>query len=250
MQFFNIRPASLILAMSLSALAAAPALAQTSGSGTSSGSASSGSAAGSGNGGKVGTTATPGGSTGSTGTAGAAGTVAAADKAFINKAAGSGLFEVEVSKLAADKASSPDVKRYASMLVDEHTKANSELTSLASSKGVTPPTSMPADKRRIVDRLSRQTGSAFDKEYMQSVGIKAHQEDVKLFQNASRSAKDAEVKSFAAKTLPSLQQHLAEAQKMPMTGGASSNARSSTSGTGSTSGMSSSTGSTSSSTTK
>jgi len=77
------------------------------------------------------------------------------DQTFMTKAAGGGMYEVEVSKMAASKARNADVKAYAEMLVKDHTAANDELKQLASSKGVTLPSDMPADKKAKMDKLSK-----------------------------------------------------------------------------------------------
>lgn len=71
---------------------------------------------------------------------------------------------------------------------------------------------MPADKRKEIDRLSK--GSNFDAEYMRNTGVKEHKTAVALFEKASKSAKDAELKSWAAGKLPTLREHLAQAQKI------------------------------------
>ena len=139
------------------------------------------------------------------------------------------MFEVQASQLAEQKASDSGVKSLAAMLVKDHTSANNELMQLASSKGVTLPTQLPRDKQREMDNLSKLSGAAFDREYMRRVGIAAHQSDIKLFEAASRNTKDPELKAWVDKTLPTLRDHLAQAQKMPMPGGGSA-------GTGGTSG--------------
>lgn len=138
--------------------------------------------------------------------------VAAADGTFMTKAAGGGIYEVEVSKLAAEKASSADVKKYAAMLVEHHTAANNELKALAAAKNVDLPSEMPADKKAKMADLAKMSGESFDKAYVQKVGIDDHETDIKLFEKAAKGATDTSVKGFAAKTLPVLKQHLAGAK--------------------------------------
>jgi putative membrane protein len=145
--------------------------------------------------------------------------LASADRKFIEQAAASGMFEVQAAQLASTKASDPAVKSYASMLVDHHTTANKELTQLANSKGVELPAAPPRSMRRDIEQMGKKTGQELDRDFVRNVGIKAHEKDIKLFEKASKDAKDPEVKSFAAKTLPTLQEHLAQAQKMPQAGG-------------------------------
>ena len=149
-------------------------------------------------------------------TSAAAASVAASDRSFMTRAAASGLFEVEAARMAADKAQDEAVKRYASMLVEHHTAANQELMSLAQSKGVNLPATVPGSKRRELDKLQKASADRFDAEFVRQVGLKAHREDVKLFREASRRAEDPALKAWAAKTLPTLEKHLSEAQALPM----------------------------------
>lgn len=145
--------------------------------------------------------------------------LASGDRKFVTEAAGSGMFEVQVGQLAASKAGDQGVKNFASMLVEHHSAANNELTQLANAKGVELPAAAPKAMRNDIDKLGKKTGQDFDREYVREVGIKAHQKDIKLFQKASQDLKDPQLKAFAAKTLPTLQQHLAQAQKLPQAAG-------------------------------
>jgi putative membrane protein len=144
--------------------------------------------------------------------------VARGDRKFIEKAAGSGMFEVQVSQLAASKATDPNVKSFAGMLVDHHTAANNELVKIANAKGVELPAAPPRVMRRDIEKLGKKSGAEFDRDYVREVGIKAHEKDIKLFQKASKDVKDADLKAFVDKTLPVLREHLAAAQKLPQSG--------------------------------
>jgi putative membrane protein len=137
------------------------------------------------------------------------------DRKFIEKAAGDGMFEVEVAKLATTKASSPELKSFASMMVDDHTKANSELAQLANAKGIELPVAPPHGKRRDLEKMGKLSGDKFDREFAKEVGIDDHKKDIKMFEKASKSAKDPDVKAFIDKTLPTLRAHLAAAAKLP-----------------------------------
>ena len=141
--------------------------------------------------------------------------VARGDRKFIEQAAGSGMFEVQVSQLAASKATDANVKSYASMLVDHHTAANNELVKIANARRVELPAAPPRAMRSDIEKLGKKNGADFDRDYVREVGIKAHEKDIKLFQAASKDVKDAELKAFVDKTLPQLREHLAAAQKLP-----------------------------------
>jgi len=133
--------------------------------------------------------------------------VTGGDLAFMNDAAPGGMAEVELGKLAAAKAQNAEVKAFAQKMVEDHTKAGGELKQLAMQKKVMlPPDVMPTHKE-IMDRLSKLSGADFDKEYVTAM-VEAHEKDVAAFENVSKTAADADVKAFAAKTLPTLKMHL------------------------------------------
>ena len=134
------------------------------------------------------------------------GALAAADKAFVMEAAQGGMAEVELGRLATDKATNADVKQFGQRMVDDHGKANDELKGLASQKNVTLPTELDAKHKATRDLLSKLTGDAFDKAYMADM-VADHNKDVAAFMRASKTAKDADLKAFAGKTLPTLQEH-------------------------------------------
>lgn len=165
-----------------------------------------------------GSTDTSAANTSGTGSATSTAPLAAADAQFILKAAEASLFELEVAKLAADKAAGPAVKSFAQMLVDDHTVANDKLKQIASSHGVPLPASMATNKKKELDQLSKLSGVKFDQQFLKMVGIKDHEHDIADFEKASRTAKSDDVKSFAESTLPTLKKHLDAAQKLPATG--------------------------------
>jgi putative membrane protein len=144
--------------------------------------------------------------------------VARGDRKFIEEAAGSGMFEVQVAQLAASKATDANVKSYASMLVDHHTAANNELVKIANAKGVELPAAPPRGMRKEIEKLGKKNGAEFDREFVREVGIKDHKKDIKKFEHASKDVKDAELKAFVDKTLPVLREHLAAAEKLPQAG--------------------------------
>jgi putative membrane protein len=137
--------------------------------------------------------------------------LARGDRKFVEEAAQGGLAEVQLGTLAAQKATHPDVKQFAQRMVDDHSKANSELQQLAATKGVTVPTAIDAKTRREQEKLQGLSGDRFDREYMEHM-VSDHKQDVKEFRKASESAKDPQIKAFAAKTLPILEEHLKMAQ--------------------------------------
>lgn len=129
------------------------------------------------------------------------------DNDFAVKAANGGMLEMEVSRLAREKSRRSDVKEFAAMMLSDHQKASDELKALAGRKNITLPARLGDDEQKHVDELAKLSGTEFDKKYVDLM-VEDHEEDVKLFKEAADDADDADLKAFAAKTLPTLQKHL------------------------------------------
>jgi putative membrane protein len=140
-----------------------------------------------------------------------ASTLSAGDRKFLNEAADGGMAEVELGKLALQKAADAGVKQFGQRMVDDHSKANNELRQLAAGKGVDLPQAPSAKNRDLKRRLASLRGTSFDKAYMTDM-VADHKEDVAAFQRESNWARDPQVKSFATQTLPTLRDHLKHAQ--------------------------------------
>ena len=136
------------------------------------------------------------------------------DKSFLKDAAEGGHAEVSGSQVALAQSSSADVKAFAQMMVDDHGKAGAELKGLADQKGVKVSDTPTTVKKAEIKILSERKGSSFDQHYADSIGVKAHQDTIKLFQKEVDKGTDADVKAWASKTLPALQHHLEAAQAL------------------------------------
>ncbi len=136
------------------------------------------------------------------------------DKKFAMTAAMGGMAEVEMARLALTKASSDSVKQYAQKMIDDHTAANAELMQIASMKGITLMTAPDAKMRAMMMKLEKLSGAEFDKMYIMHAGNKDHMKMEKLFKDESMKGKDADMKAFAAKTLPVVQMHLQMAREL------------------------------------
>ena len=128
---------------------------------------------------------------------------------FITNATMANLKEIETGNLAIQKAQNADVKAFGKRMVDDHMKANEELSTILQDKKFKP--SMTASPDKHGDMLKQASGSDFDKQYM-SMMLMDHQKTITLFENASRNVKDPDIKAFATKTLPILQEHLTMAK--------------------------------------
>lgn len=129
------------------------------------------------------------------------------DGDFAVKAANGGMLEMEVARLAREKAQSSQVKEFAAMMMADHQKANEELKALAGRKNITLPARLGDDEQKHVDELAKLSGAEFDKKYVDLM-VEDHEDDVKLFKEAADDSDDADLKAFAAKQLPTLQKHL------------------------------------------
>jgi putative membrane protein len=143
-----------------------------------------------------------------------------ADAPFIGTVAMNDMAEVEHGRLASQNASSPDVKQFAQRMVDDHSRAAGEMKGLAKEREVTLATKLDDEHRATQDRLAKLKGAAFDKAYMEHM-VNAHIEAVKLLQQEADAGQDDAVKAWAAKTLPTIQEHLKMASSLNATLGRS-----------------------------
>lgn len=135
------------------------------------------------------------------------------DKEFATKAGMGGLAEVKHGELAAQKAANAEVKAFAQRMVTDHGMANGELQQLATAKGLALPTELAGEHKDLQDHLNTASGAEFDKMYMKHM-VEDHEKTVADFEKAAASATDADVKAWAAKTLPTLQDHLRQAKEV------------------------------------
>ena len=141
-----------------------------------------------------------------------------AERDFATRVATQGFYEVEVSRLATERAVNLDVRAYAQMMVKHHTQANNELVALMSAKGVSPPKAMAADKKEKLYRLaSLPPSAAFDNGYVRVVGIEDHRTSIAIFERARRESKDRDLLAWIDRALLAMRSHLATAQSLVST---------------------------------
>lgn len=138
---------------------------------------------------------------------------AADDKDFIQKAAKGNVAEVELARLAQERASDPEVKDMAQHILNDHQQANQDLQKLAAKKGITLPHDARMKDEVTKAKLSRLKGPEFDKDYVKAM-VKDHQKDIKEYQREANQGKDPEVKQYASQTVATLQHHLEMAQRL------------------------------------
>lgn len=133
------------------------------------------------------------------------------DEAFLKKAAGINLSEIEAGKLAERMSSDPKVKQLGSMLIKDHTEAHRKLERLAASKGVTLPTELSMWDRKSLSSLQNESGDKFNKDFL-AFNLKGHEKAVSLFEKESARTQDPDIKAWAQKMVPALKEHLAMAK--------------------------------------
>lgn len=128
-------------------------------------------------------------------------------KDFSKEAAQGGMMEVQLGNLAMKNGGTQAVKDFGKMMVDDHTKINDQLKDLAAKKMVTLPSSVSDKQQKDIDKLSKETGKSFDKDYV-SMMVKDHKDDIDAFKKAEDKISDADYKNFISNALPTLQKHL------------------------------------------
>jgi putative membrane protein len=139
----------------------------------------------------------------------------AVERDFVTRVATANVYEIEVSKLAADKATSPAVREYAQNMVRQHGQMNNELLELMSAHGVAPPRSLPASKATKLHRLAALPASdAFDNGYIRVVGIEDHRSEIAMFEKARGQVRDRDLRAFIDRSLTIMRVHLTAAQQV------------------------------------
>ncbi|MCP6757330.1 MAG: DUF4142 domain-containing protein [Fischerella sp. CENA71] len=140
-------------------------------------------------------------------------TIPISNQEFVIQAAQGNLAEIELGKLAQQKATGNEVKQYAQQMIADHTQAHNQLKQLAAQKKLTVPQSLSKQDKQVAANLSKLSGTKFDRAYMNQM-VQDHKKTVSLFQREAEQGQDPDLKAFANTTLPILQQHLQEAQSL------------------------------------
>ena len=144
-----------------------------------------------------------------------AGGLDAGDRALMSRLATGGLYEIEVSRLATDRATDPRVRSYAQAMASHDSAATRALQQLMRAKGVPVPSGLPADKATKLYRLSQLRPSPnFDVGYVRVVGVEDHLATLRLFERAQRETRDRDLQAWIARTLPVVRADLAAARKL------------------------------------
>ena len=140
-------------------------------------------------------------------------TLSTSDATFMTEATRGGLAEVQMGQLAQRNGRSAAVKRFGQQMVSDHGRSNQQMMTLAQQKQITPPSTVGAEHQRVYDDLSKLRGNAFDRAYARAM-VQDHQEDLRAYQEEAANGTDPDVKAFAAREVPILQEHLRMAQRL------------------------------------
>ena len=135
------------------------------------------------------------------------------DSEFLVDQAEINLAEIELGKLAETKGTNPEVKKFGKMMVDDHTKAASEVSALAKTKNFTLPTSLTEEGQEEYNKLNEKSGADFDKKFADMM-IDGHEKAINKLKKASEDAKDPDVRTWASNNIAGLTAHLEHAKML------------------------------------
>jgi putative membrane protein len=134
-------------------------------------------------------------------------------EALLGKLAQGGMTEIEAGKLAQTKGTAPGVKEFGEMMVEDHSAANEKVKTLAASRNVTLPQTPSAEQQEKIKELHMQDGARFDQAYVEAQ-VKAHEKTVAMLKAEIASGRDADTRALAQELLPTVESHLAEANRL------------------------------------
>ncbi len=146
----------------------------------------------------------------------AANPVSADDQTFVTAVGQAGMTEVESGGYAGSNSSNADVKQFGALMVTQHTELGKQLSDLSANNGFTFPTEVGPSNQQLLDQLTKLSGSEFDNTYVNAM-VEGHTQAVQLFENASKTAQNPDLKAWATQTLPEIQMHLEKAQALAAT---------------------------------
>ncbi|HEX4481119.1 MAG TPA: DUF4142 domain-containing protein [Rudaea sp.] len=135
------------------------------------------------------------------------------DAMFVQKAGEGGMAEVELSKVAENKAQSPEVKKFAMQMVHDHTANNKELATIAAKENIQVPKSLDSEHAALRDKLKTLKGADFDREYVDAMRSD-HKKMVELLKSSESTVTTEDLRTFIKKTEPVVEQHLSMAQNL------------------------------------
>lgn len=134
--------------------------------------------------------------------------LSSADQALMMEVAKGGMMQLEVSRVAVQKASSEEVRQLAQAEVEEQTGLSAKLQEIAQAKGITLPSTPDAETQRMVTEMQGMTGMSFDRRYVTESGVKNHEKLDAVMSRVKASASDSNLKAVANAAHPLVKTHL------------------------------------------
>lgn len=144
----------------------------------------------------------------------AAGALTAGDQSLLKDIAQANIAEIESGRLAVEKSRNAEVKQFAQMMVEDHSKGLDEVKALAASKGIPLPDGPDTKHKAVVVEFKTLSGGLFESRYVKQAGVGDHEATEKLLKKTEATAKDADLKALATKMLPVVQGHLQHARQL------------------------------------
>jgi putative membrane protein len=135
------------------------------------------------------------------------------DRKFLDNAVSGNITEQNIGRLVLQRSQNKDVKDYAQMLVDDHTKNLRKVVDLMNQKGLPQAKGLPEVKREALGKLDGLSGLALDQEFV-TMMVQEHEKDIAEYRQAMNATQDEDVKYYVMHTLPMLQEHLQKAQQL------------------------------------
>ncbi|HWI81826.1 DUF4142 domain-containing protein [Ramlibacter sp.] len=137
------------------------------------------------------------------------------ERSVMARVAAAGLYDIEVSRLAASRATSPRVRSFAQAVVDHRRQSREQLAALMRARGIAVPGQLAADKATKLRRLAALKPSPdFDAAYVRVVGIEDQAAHIALLERTRRATRDGELALWIDRTLPVLRRDLQSAQQL------------------------------------
>jgi putative membrane protein len=145
--------------------------------------------------------------------AGAPAQLSASDLQWVQNAARGGMAEVQLSQNVGERGANAEVRQFSQLMIADHNSANAELTHIATGRSTELPADLDPEHKVLDEELAKLRGAALDQKYMEAI-VKDHRKAVADFQAGTSSLQDPDVRQFAVKTLPKLQEHLQMAETL------------------------------------
>jgi putative membrane protein len=139
--------------------------------------------------------------------------VSSRDAKFLRKAAEGNSAEIQMGQMVAQRTQDQQVRNFAEKIVRDHTQANQQLQQIAQAKGIDLPQNPAKSDQRTITRLENLSGPQLDREAIDH-WVKDHKKDIKEYNSEAKRARDPQVKQFAISTLPTLRDHLNNAETL------------------------------------